>query len=342
MRILQISSCWARTPPDGFGPAEEVTYDLSVELAAAGHDVTVFATGDSAVGLPLAFHFPTPPAYSPTNPRTHAEAAIEYANSHKFDIVHNNESKYGALLAHTIRWPTVTRANWLFDADFTEQFHRLGERVMRATKFVAISHRMRTLLPELSFVGTVHNGIDVEGFPYGADKQDYVLFLGRIIPEKGVDLAIEAARIARVPLVIAGQLLDRHQEFFERKVAPALGDDVVWYGPASRSQAKQLLRHARALLMPYRWEEPFGKVLVEAQACGTPVVSVPSGAVPEVVANGVTGWLRATPEEMAVALRQVGRLSSLACREWAQTRFSRARMAADYARLYAELLADDA
>jgi glycosyltransferase involved in cell wall biosynthesis len=195
----------------------------------------------------------------------------------------------------------------------------------------------------LSFVGTVHNGIDVDGFPYEEDKQDYVLFLGRIIPEKGVDLAIEAARMAGVPLVIAGQLLDRHREYFERKVAPALGgEDVVWYGPASRSEVKKLLRKARALLMPYRWEEPFGKVLVEAQACGTPVVSVPWGAVPEVVADGVTGFLRATSEEMAIAIRQIHRISPLACREWAQTHFSRTKMAADYARLYAKLLVGNA
>ncbi|WP_165550019.1 glycosyltransferase family 4 protein [Kribbella speibonae] len=318
-----------------------MTYDLSVELAAAGHEVTVFATGDSTVGLPLAFHFPEVPEYSPANPRKHVEAAVEYANSHDFDIVHNNESKHGALLAHTIRRPTITRANWLYDADFLQQFHALDEKARRATRFVAISHRMRTLLPELSFAGTVHNGIDVDGFPFGADKQDYVLFLGRIIPEKGVDLAIEAARTAGVPLVIAGQLLDRHRKFFEQKVAPALdGDQVSWYGPASRTQAKQLLRDARALLMPYRWEEPFGKVLVEAQACGTPVVSVPWGAVPEVVADGITGFLRATAEEMAAAIGQVDRISPTACRERAVTRFSRGRMAADYVHLYEKLLVD--
>lgn len=336
MRILVISTCSARTPPDGFGPCEEVAYDLAVELAAAGHDVVVFATADSPVDLPLAYHFGSPPTYSPEHQAAHAAAAIAYANKEHFDVVHNNEANHGALLAHKIRWPTVTRMNWYPHENFYRQLRTLDA----PAKFVAISHRMREALHELPFADTIHNGIDIAGFPYVERKEDYLLYLGRIIPQKGVDQAIEVARQAGLPLVIAGQLLPRHQDYFNQQVRPAVdGKDVEWYGAASRPQAKELLAGARALVMPYRWEEPFGKVLVEAQACGTPVVSVPVGAVPEVVADGVTGYLRETPAQMAAAVRQLGSISPRACRERSVELFSRARMAADYARLYRRLAA---
>jgi hypothetical protein len=203
---------------------------------------------------------------------------------------------------------------------------------------VAISQAQRRQLPDLPWAGVVHNGIPVHQYPYRADKEDFALFLGRMHPVKGAHLAIQAARAAGVPLVLAAKCSEPAElAYFQREIRPHLGGDVTWVGEADTAVKKDLLARARCLLFPVRWQEPFGIVLVEALACGTPVVALAGGAVAEIIADGRTGLVAERPEDLPALLDRVERIDPAACRERAW-RFDVAAMVAGYEAVYAPLI----
>jgi glycosyltransferase involved in cell wall biosynthesis len=185
----------------------------------------------------------------------------------------------------------------------------------------------------------VHNAVRVRDFPFTAAKDGYALFLGRVCPEKGLPTAISAARAAGIPLLIAAKCTEPpEREYFERMVRPALGRGTTWLGEVGGEQKRRLLARARCLLFPIDWEEPFGMVLIEALACGTPVVAMRRGAVPEVVSHGLTGLLAERAEQLPDLLHEVGHIDPRACRAEAERRFDVARMAADYEAVYERVL----
>src|SRR5918997_939493 len=234
----------------------------------------------------------------------HALQADELLEELDVDVVHDH-SMGGPLTARARGIPTVLTAHGPVTGELGE-FYRL---LSRLHPMVAISESQRAKGPHLPWAATVYNAIPVDEYPFETDKDDFVLFLGRISPEKGPDLAIEAARAAGRRIVVAAKCNEPAEHaYFEAKVRPLLGPDAEWYGHATTEEKKKLLAKASALVFPIQWDEPFGIVMVEAMACGTPVVALNAGSVPEVVVDGLTGYICDRPEELPAAIRRVDAL----------------------------------
>jgi glycosyltransferase involved in cell wall biosynthesis len=212
-----------------------------------------------------------------------------------------------------------------------EYYRQLGSTI----NLVAISAAQRRSAPDLPWAGTVHNAVDVETFPFRADKDDVLLFLGRLHPDKGVHLAIDAARAAGLPIVVAGKCTEPVElEYLRTHVEPRLGPDVTLLGPVDANEKRTLLARAAALVFPIVWDEPFGMVMIEAMACGTPVVALRRGSVPEVVVDGVTGILCDTPDQLPDAIHAARRLDPSVCREHVRDVFDVATMARGYEQVF--------
>jgi glycosyltransferase involved in cell wall biosynthesis len=250
-------------------------------------------------------------------------------------VVHDH-SLAGPLTARARQVPTVVTAHGPVQDDLAAYYAHLGPGVY----LVAISEFQRSRAPELPWVGVVHNAIPIDEYPFRADKEDFCLFLGRVNGEKAPDLAIEAARAAGRRIVLAAKCTEPdEQRYFEERVRPLLGDDAEWVGTADTEEKKDLLARAACLVFPIQWDEPFGLVMVEAMACGTPVVALRRGSVEEVVADGVSGYVRDRLEELPAAIRRTGELDPAACRDHVAGRFDVRTMADGYERIYRELAA---
>jgi glycosyltransferase involved in cell wall biosynthesis len=205
---------------------------------------------------------------------------------------------------------------------------------------VAVSHAQLKPAPELPVARVIHHGIDAADFPVGSGSGGYLVFLGRLSPDKGAGRAIDAARKAGVPLLLAGKMREPwERDYFEARVAPFLSDKIQYLGEVGHDRKLELLANAKALLFPIRWNEPFGLVMIEALACGTPVLAFPEGAAPEVLEDGKTGFLCHDEAAMAEAVEKLGTLDRSACRAAVENYFSTARMAAEHLELFEGLLA---
>jgi glycosyltransferase involved in cell wall biosynthesis len=242
-----------------------------------------------------------------------------------------------APLLRPARTPTVITNHGRFDAMTTPIF----ERFSRSCAVVAISASQAASAPSLSVAAVVPHGLDVNDWPFGDGRGDYLLFLGRMHPDKGPHRAIALAREAGVPLVLAAKLREQREiDFFEQQVRPLLHDDAHFVGEADADAKRRLLAGARALLNPISWPEPFGMVMVEALACGTPVITAPIGAAPEIVEDGVTGFVCATPRAMRGAIEAAQQIDRKRCREAVADRFSTDRMVRDYLDVYRTAITD--
>jgi len=260
----------------------------------------------------------------------HGAAAGRLIEGMQPDVVHDH-SLAGPLLAAARRPPTVVTVHGPVTDDLELYYRSLGESV----GLVALSNAQRRAAPDLPWMGTVHNALGLERFPFQDTKGDWVLVLARCAPDKGVHIAIDAAREAGRRVVMALKCGEpRERDYFEEFVEPRLGPDVDYIGEASTDDKMKLLAGASCLLFPICWEEPFGMVAIEAMACGTPVVAFRRGALPETVLDGVTGVLVSRPEELPAAIQRADSLSPLACREHVERRFSSAGMAAAYEQVY--------
>lgn len=344
MKILVIAPCWDRSPPSIYGPAEQLAHDLVEALVARDHEVTLFATGDSETSGQLAYAYDHPsPDHVVELEMGHAQAAAAYAAAHDFDIVHNHEANFGVKYLLERDTPVVTRVNWLGDPSFKQILTTTTDRQRNNHYFVAISNRQRDLMPYVNWTDTIYNGIDPAQYPFGPVKEPYLLFLGRINEEKGADTAIDVALRARMPLVIAGTLRPGWMDYFETRVHPHVdGINIIWLGPASRSSKLQLLSRASALLFPIRWEEPFGLVMLEALACGTPVIALNKGSVAEVIVEGQNGFIADDVGGMVSAVRRLDTISTTYCRRYVEESFTVELMATRYVELYQKILGTNA
>jgi glycosyltransferase involved in cell wall biosynthesis len=333
VRIALVSTPFASVPPVGYGGTELVVHELATGLRAAGHEVLVFATGDSP-GARSLFKKPVWPPDAEAE-RLHARAAAREIARGRWDVVHAHTP---SLLAHAdhLGAPLVYTLHHARD----EALARVYERAPRV-RFVAISARQAALHPELA-CHVIHHGLEPRRFPAGEGAGDHVAFLGRLSWCKGPDAAVEAARRAGVPILVAGEPHDDDApEGWRDVLAAALrAPHVKRLGAVSGARKLALLADARAFVAPLRWEEPFGLALVEAMLCGTPVVAYPRGAVPEIVDEGVTGFLVHDVDEMAAVLASIDGFDRAACRRRAQERFGAGRMVAEHLRLYASVAAE--
>ena len=303
--------------------------DLARELVALGHHPTVFATGDSrSAGTRRSlFDAPVWPPDTFAELR-HSAFAWEQIVKAAFDVVHVN-TPMAIPFTSFVRVPTIATVHHA-RLDDVAAHYAAHPNVF----FAAISRRQRELSPEVPFRAVIHHGLRPDHYPAGAGDGGYCAFLGRFAREKAPHLAIDAARAAGLPLRLAGEAHPTELDYFDAEVVPRLSVGATCVGEVGYEAKLELLRGARCLLMPIQWEEPFGLVLIEAMLVGTPVIAFDRGSTPELIDEGVTGFLCTTIEEMSTRIGQVGAIDRKRCRERARTRWGAARMAREYVDLY--------
>jgi glycosyltransferase involved in cell wall biosynthesis len=347
VRIAQIAPPVESVQPGAYGGTERVIYTLTEELVRRGHDVTLFASGDSRTS---ARFVPTcdralwhrQPAYRDLTPAWSVIVGKVLREMGDFDIVHSHLEHFGLSLSRYGEVPVVSTLHGRLDLPELEPvFREYAEAPL-----VSISHAQRRPVGWANFVATVYHGIDLDEFTFNPRPGEYLVFLGRVSPEKGLDTAIRVARNVGLPLKVAARMPLRSRayaeahadcEYWEHVIRPLLGEDVEMIGEVSGADRDALLGGAAALLFPIRWPEPFGLVMVEALACGTPVLALGCGSVPEVIADSVTGFVRDTEDALVEAVSRLGTIDRATCRREAERRFSPAAMADAYERVYAEL-----
>lgn len=345
LRIAIVAPPWYAIPPVAYGGIEAMVHDLVQALTADGHQVLLIAAGeyDHPVHR-FSATFPMIRSEWLSNDivgTAHALRARERVVQFAPDVVHDHTA-LGPLLAATDFYgvPTVVTVHGTTDGDQGEILRSAAAMARghgRHLHLVAISHAQRRSAPDLPWVGTVHNGLDVHQFPFNADPDTYVAFLGRLAPSKGAHLAIDIARAAGRTLMMAGRIQgDVEQTYFDTEIAPRLGPDALWLGEADFHAKTTLLAAASAFLFPLQWDEPFGLVVTESLACGTPVLAMPRGALPEIVTDAVTGYVRSDPAELVdlLAGRAEQEIDRRTCREHVAAHFDIAQMGRGYVAAY--------
>jgi glycosyltransferase involved in cell wall biosynthesis len=337
LRICLVAPPWLPVPPPFYGGTENVIDDLAHGLAVAGHEVVLHTTGDSTCPVPRRW------TYEVAQSSRLGEAVVEVrhvldAHDHlaEFDVVHDH-TIVGPLLAGATTdrvTPVVTTCHGPFDGDLRPIYRRIARHV----PVIAISHHQASTAGDIPIAAVIHHGVDPARFPVGRGDGGYVVFLGRMAPGKGVEVAARVARAAGVPLKIAAKMREPGEhEYFERRVRRLLGPEVEFLGEVGGVDKSALLGGARALLNPIRWDEPFGMVMIESMACGTPIVATPRGSMPEIVEAGVTGVVVEGEPALVEALGRLDELDRAACRTAVETRFSARRMVDDHVALYRRL-----
>jgi glycosyltransferase involved in cell wall biosynthesis len=340
LRIALTMPPWYDVPPRGYGGIETLIADLADALIARGHDVVLVAAGTNGTRARFLRTYEEPPSQrlGEAMPEVlNAAWTSRYLDDLDIDIVHDN-SLAGPLTARGRTVPTVLTAHGPCCGEMAAYYRHLPSDV----HMVAISKAQRRLAADLNWAGIVYNAIKVADFPYTARKDDYVLFLGRFSPSKGAHLAIDAARRAGRRIVLAGKVQEaRERAYFDAEVRPRLGRDAVFVGEVDMAGKQRLFSAAHCLLFPIQWEEPFGMVMIEAMACGTPVVALRRGSVSEIVVHGVTGFVHDRPAELPAAIDAAGHLASADCRRHIAHHFDVSTMAARYEQVYARLIGGD-
>lgn len=345
MRIAQVAPLFESVPPKLYGGTERVVSYLTEELVRRGHDVTLYASGDSVTQARLV----------PMSRRSlrldrgcvdqlaHHVAMVEQVarDSSEFDLIHWHIDYLHFPTSKRLPTPSVTTLHGRLDIpDLQAVYHEFADLPL-----VSISDSQREPLPWVEWVGTVHHGLDPAEYTFRPKPGEYLAFLGRMSPEKGVDRAIEIARRAGLPLKIAAKVGDGDRDHFNRRIEPLLQRSrgfVEFIGEIGGAARDRFLGGARALLFPINWPEPFGLVMIESMAVGTPVIAFRRGSVPEVMEDGVTGLVVDTVEQAVEAVRWIGGMDRTAVRKAFERRFSAARMTREYLAVYDTLLARSA
>jgi glycosyltransferase involved in cell wall biosynthesis len=341
MRIAQIAPLLVAVPPKAYGGTERVVAELTDTLVQLGHEVTLFASGDSQTRARLVPWVPTALGFDPAAEvlATHLGLlTAAYRRAHEFDVIHSHLEHLTLPFTRWTKTPTVLTFHGRLDRPAAAQL--LG--AYPDAHYVSISDSQRGPVPTVRWTATVYHGVPVQSYPFSRAPGSYLLFLGRISPEKRPDRAIAIAKRAGVPLKIVGKIDAHDRTYFAQSIQPHLHDPAIEFVESvDEAQKRVLLRDAAALLLPIDWPEPFGLVFIEALACGTPVLTCPCGAAPELLADGETGYLRATDEELTAAVHALSMIDRAGCRSYAQRRFDTRSMADSYLRVYTQLLARD-
>lgn len=329
-------------PPTAYGGTETVLDALARGLHTAGHDLLLFTTADSTCPVPRAAILPQAIGVGVGGSATemrHVIHAYQAAVDARADIVHDH-TLIGPVYAERFAGlQVVTTNHGPFQSELGDYYRAIGDR----TPVIAISHHQASTATGIPVAAVIHHGVDLERFPVGHGDGGYAVFLGRMCPEKGVDTAIRVARRAGIPLRIAAKMSEPAEKlYFDQRVRPLLGADIEYVGEIGGTDKTALLGGATCLLNPIAWPEPFGMVMVEALACGTPVVATPMGAVPEIVDHGHTGFVCSGESALAAAMKEVARLDRHQCRVAVATRFSAERMVSNHLALYETLVGDNA
>lgn len=340
MKIAQIAPAWLPIPPPGYGGIELVIAYLTDGLVERGHDVTLFASGGSKTKAKLVTYYDKPShtdelVLFPLRELPHLLSA--YNRASEFDVIHDHSfpigTTIGALIGkppvvHTIHGPTEDEKSRVI-------YELLGDRV----GLVSISKYQMKGAPNLNYVGTVYNGIDPKMYTFREKKDDYLLFLGRMSPQKGPHLAVETARRLDRRLILATKMVEGgEKKFFDEEVKPRLTDKVEILGEITLAEKVELFANATATLMPIQWPEPFGLVMTESMVCGTPVIAFGYGSVPEIIEEGVTGFIAKDIDEFVEKTTRAAEISPADCRKSVEEKFSVGAMVDGYEAVYKRVL----
>jgi glycosyltransferase involved in cell wall biosynthesis len=333
MRAAILAPVAWRTPPRHYGPWEQVASNIAEGLIKLGVDVTLFATGDSITAGKLVSVCEQ--GYEEDRSQDakvleclHISNLMERAG--EFDIIHNNFDFLPLTYTGLINTPMITTIHGFSSPRIVPVYKKYNSR----GHYVSISDADRS--PELEYIATVYNGLDTKDFKFTEQPQDYLLYFGRIHHDKGPLEAIEISKKANKRLIIAGIIQD--ENYFKEKVEPQLNEQIQYIGPAGPDKRNELLGNALALLHPINFAEPFGMSVAEAMLCGTPVIAFNKGSMPELIQHEKTGFLVNTVDEAVDAIGQLGSIDRKDCFEWANSQFSKEKMAADYLGLYKRIL----
>jgi glycosyltransferase involved in cell wall biosynthesis len=341
MRIAQVAPLWERVPPPAYGGIELVVSLLTDELVQRGHEVTLFASGDSVTLAKLEAVHPQALRLDPSVKEygiyEMLQLAQVYERADEFDIIHSHMGCAALPYSKLVKTPTVHTLHGIFTPDNCKMYSHAKEQ-----PYVSISNTQRDPNLKLNCVATVYNGIDVTSHKFfpNADQPPYLAFLGRMSPEKGPHHAITIAKAVGLPLKMAGKVDVVDVEYFETEIKPHVdGEQIQFLGEANHEQKNNLMGRAIATLFPITWREPFGLVMVESMAAGTPVVAIRLGAASEVIADGKTGFICDTIDDCIAAVRRISEIDRLACREHVLSNFSIKQMVEGYESVYREILA---
>lgn len=346
MKIAIVSPFEETVPPEKYGGTELIVANVTEALVARGHDVTLFASGDSRTKAKLVPVIPEALRKDPAMQDSKLREAVKYIEivelsqhliNSKFDIIHNHIGWRLLALQEFLQAPMVTTLHGPLNVPYQQYvYSRYPD-----SPFVSISHSQRTPLPDLNYIATVYNGIETQKFTYEAESDNYLAFLGRMSPEKGPVQAIQIAKRSGKKLIMAAKVDAVDNAYFRNEIKPLIdGEQIQFIGEVDHAGKVALLSRAQALLAPIQWEEPFGLFMVESLACGTPVIAIPRGSVPELIDNGKTGiYIENTPESGAEAVRRIHEIDRAVCRETAVRRFDVTRMVDGYEGVYHQLTA---
>jgi glycosyltransferase involved in cell wall biosynthesis len=338
MRIAQVAPLIEAVPPKLYGGTERVIHYLTEELVEMGHDVTLFASGDSVTKGELIPIVKEALRLNPDciDPMPHHVIQLEEVFTlHKsFDIIHFHTDYFHFPLSSRIQTPTVTTLHGRLDIpDLQPLFNRFRQQPV-----ISISDSQRIPLPQANWLGTVFHGLPENLHKIGGGEGNYLAFMGRISPEKGVDKAIEIAVKAGVPLKIAAKVDKIDQEYFETEIKQLMEHPLIEFvGEINEREKSAFLGNAKALLFPINWSEPFGMVMIEAMSCGTPIIAFRRGSVSEIIQDGVTGFIVTNVDEAVSAVEKINTMLRTMVRKMFEGKFTALRMAKDYLKIYESL-----
>lgn len=344
LKIALVAPFEEPVPPKTYGGTERIVYNIAEELVALGHDVTLFASGDSKTSAKLE-------ACVPKAVRVLSEArnpnirqglhyqglatALTKLSQSRFDIVHNHFGWQLLLFKDLIAAPIVTTLHGILSEPTERYMHTL----LKNEPFISISKSQRRHNTHLRYIATVYNGIRVSRFKFEANPQNYLVFLGRIHPHKGPEHAIQIARRTGNRLIIAAKIDPFEQHYFDTKIAPLIDDQQIQFvGEVNHAQKVRLLKNAKAMISPIQWDEPFGITTIESLACGTPVLALNRGAMPEILINNQTGFLCKNVNEIVKRVGDIGKIDREVCRSHVENHFSAQRMTQGYLKAYERVI----
>jgi len=338
MKIAIVAPIAIKIPPDKYGGSEFVVYYLTEELVRRGHEVDLYATGDSETSANLISVTPhgvwNIPGFKDSSSCCLSEVYQLIDSGKKYDVIHEHLGPYGTVLARLTTTPVLTTIHTLV----TEFRAKLYEQVKDNFYLASISDNQRKNFPDLNYIDTVYNGVPVSDYEFSKDAGQYLCFLGRFDNIKGAREAIDLALATGEKLVMAAKIED--EEYFKKYIEPKIDNEkIVYIGEVDFKQKIELLKNAKALVSLINWDEPFGLVVPEANACGTPVIVNPRGAFPELVRDGLNGFITdGTPESAIEAVRKLDQIDRSACRKFVEENFSVEKMVDKYESVYKELV----
>ncbi len=336
MKIAQVAPPWYPIPPVGYGGIELVASLLTEGLVADGHDVTLFASGESKTGADLVSVYDKAPSekIGQVFPEVY-HCYQAYKRHQEFDLIHDHSGQIGPVIGSFIPTPVHFTLHGPATDNAKKLFGGLGKKVT----FNAISEYQRKCFEGVNVVETVYNAIDINDYPYIEEGEDYLLFLGRLSPEKGAHLAVEAAQKLEMKLIMVTKISEPHErKYFDEQVQPLIYENVFILGEIDRKRKAELYGHAYCTLFPIQWPEPFGLVMVESMATGTPVVATRNGATPEVIDDGQTGFIVDDTDQFIEAIKKVETIDRRKCRKWVEKNFTIEIMVENYVSLYKRLI----